>query len=266
MVKFETIPEEFWEEMTHFKNIVILVSGGKDSTYLALEFKKRNIEASLLFNNTGLAMPESLKTLTEIMKLTGYQLHMSIAENSIEIVKETFKRIDLLDETIPDEVRRKIMYCCNKLKKNPSKKLAKILYDPSDTIFIRGDRPTENRHRYARLAQIRKLGTFIRFLKTMGYWYAFPLRDMKKPPIVKEIEGIKSSGCAVCPALLIYRMMKNDPKRYIASRKFYIKVVGGKFCSKLDHTLDDFIWDYVYCDFCGEKHPRGECKAMIKLK
>ena len=70
---------------------------------------------------------------------------------------------------------------------------------------------------------------------------AYPLRDMKKPPEVKEIKNIKSSGCVLCPALLHYRMYKKDPTNYLRSKKYYIKMIGGRFCSKLDQTLDEYI-------------------------
>jgi len=244
------IPKKFWEEIEQFDNKIILVSGGVDSTFVALEFFKKKIKCSYLHNDTGLVMKssrETLKKLYDYTKTNVTQFHVSKASDFVnvrEVLDQSFENLSKVDNAIENENKyeRKYFYCCTKLKKEPMKKYCKKNFSPSDTILIRSDLPIENRQRYMRLAQLRKQETFIKYLKSYGFYYGFPLRDFQTKPKIKEINNIKSSGCSICPVVLLFRRFKEDPESYIRSKKYLLKYHRGvAFCSKIDDTLDEYF-------------------------
>ena len=244
------IPNQFWKEIEPFENKIVLVSGGKDSTYIALEFWKRKISCHYLHNDTGLTMKSSRDTLERLYELTKenvIQFHKSKASdhcNVKEVLDSSFEKMDFIIKAKENEGKylRNYLYCCNKLKKKPMMGYCKNNFNPDTTVLIRGDSPKESFQRFARLKELKKQNKFVVFRKTYGFYYAFPLRDLETDVEITEIENVVSSGCSICPVLLIFRMYKKDLKSYIKTKRYFLKnFQNAKFCTKLDHTLDEFI-------------------------
>ena len=262
------IPKQFWKDIEPFETKVVLVSGGRDSTYIALEFWKRKIRCHYLFNDTGLSMKSSRDTLDRLYELTKenvIKFHKSKASdhcNVKEVLDSSFEKIDFIIKAKENEGKylRNYLYCCNKLKKKPMTDYCKNNFNSETTVLIRGDSPKENQQRFYRLSELKTKNTFIKFIKTYGFYYGFPLRDLRIEVEITELENVVSSGCSICPVLLIFRMYKKDLKSYIKTKKYFLKnFQNAQFCSKLDQTLDEFFPDYIYCNYCGEEHKEGKC-------
>ncbi len=268
------IPDQFWKEIEPFENKIVLVSGGKDSTVTALEFHRKKIQCYYLHNDTGLTMKESRATLDKLYEHTKGNVIDFIKVKAQDylnalvskkpnypyptvklVLNNAFENLQRVQETMENKGRydRKLFLCCNRLKKQPSNwylRENKSRFLPEKTVLIMSiaAHRKESKQRRIRLAEIRKQESFLRFHKSNGLWYAYPFRDLFKEQLItdylinNDFGDVISSGCAICPILLLFRMFDKDPKRYVKSKKYFLKNFENvQFCSRLDHTLDEFI-------------------------
>jgi len=114
---------------------------------------------------------------------------------------------------------RKLFLCCNRLKKYPFTwfwKKHKDQFPLEKTVFISSIAPYESKQRRLRLIELRKKNTYIRYHKSNGFYYAYPLRDLKdRTEIIKilnkhNFNEVRGSGCVLCPVLLLFNMAKED--------------------------------------------------------
>jgi hypothetical protein len=184
-IQEDIIPDQFWEEISSFNRIIILVSGGVDSTIIVHEFHKRKINVELLWNNTMRSMPGSRDILAKIFRFTGYRFHIVYPHhNQKEISRKTHDKVDELYSIFLktgnwNHYRRNDIPCCYYLKKAPAKKWYKDNVDCYETIIVTGIAGYEGHRRQQRLGELRKKGTFLGFLKTYNNWFGYPFRDYK---------------------------------------------------------------------------------------
>ena len=243
------IPVQFWKEIRRFENKFVLVSGGVDSTYIAYEFYKRGVECSYLHNDTGLTLKSSrdtLKKLYEETKENVTEFHKVKAANYLknetvkDVIREAFSRMDIQESR--ETYERKLWKCCYKLKHSPTLKFLKE--NNLQPLLISGiTRANEGTQRRIFLSILKKKKSFLHYHTSKNLWYAYPLRDQVTE---LKLDGVKHSGCTICPVLLYFRMYKEEPVRYAKSKKFFLENFrDAKFCSKLDKSLDEFITQEV---------------------
>ena len=264
------IPDKFWKEIEHFENKIVLVSGGKESSAIALEFWKRKVPCYYMHYNTGLTMPTSRASLKKLYEHTKDNVIDFITINASDylatlnpptsvkkVIDSVFEKMDemLKDKESSDKARknwrRHQLVCCDLLKKNPAQwyfKENKENFPVDTTVRILGLSKYEGHYRSLRLTELAKANTFLRYQKAKKGWYAYPLRDTYSPKTVPrylERNGfgdVKSSGCSLCPVLLIFRMIDKDVISYAKTKKYFLKNFrDARFCTKLDHTLDEFF-------------------------
>jgi len=267
------IPDEFWEEIQRFKKKIVLISGGVDSTAIALEFFYRKEKCYYLHNNTGLVMKSSKDTMDKLYQKTksnvidfikvdaqDYLDYFSERKKLQEkitvknVIQEAFERADTVLEVMNTKgyYDRNIFSCCSRLKKNPMLwylKQNKELFPIDETVIISGiaSYGTESSNRKMRLSQIRNKDTFLRYHTSKDRWYAYPLRDFRKKEVtVKRLtdngfNDVKESGCVICPVSILFQKYNTNPKQYLSSKKYYLKNVSGSLCSTFSYELDYFI-------------------------
>lgn len=239
------IPEAFWEEVP--PRVVVTVSGGVDSAYVALKFHERGLHPILLHQNTRLRMKESKETLSRLIKYTGFEYVETFpGDNWYEVLKDSFRSIP--DAITDGYYQRRILKCCDTLKKDPARKFYKTL--PKETAIVLSYCPIESQNRRLRLIEIRKKNTFTRYHTQFSLRpFLYPLRDAKFKHQRKIREKycekklgykVRGSGCRVCPVLLIHKMHDVDAKRWAGSRIFALKLGGIKFCGD-SKRLDEYL-------------------------
>lgn len=230
------ISEDFFKEICSIPGKkIILVSGGIESTYIALEFFNRNIRCSYLHNDTGLVMESSKKSLNWLYEKTKHNVddfYITHAqdylknETVLDVIKYAFESID--KPTKSGFYDRSIMKCCRKLKKNPCVKFIKK-NNLQESVLISGIARYEGRQRRMFLSQLKKRNTYLHFHTSKNILYAYPFRDFGKKP---SIPGIKPSGCKICPVLVRFNMIEQEPIRYAKSKKYYLKIIKkANICS-----------------------------------
>lgn len=240
------IPEEFWAEVP--QGVVVTVSGGVDSTYVALKFHERGLQPILLHNDTRLTMKDSRVTLRRLVDYTGFEYVVTRPEdNWYEVVKESFRAIPFAIDG-NGKYQRRLMKCCDVLKKDPARKYYKTL--PKETAIVLSYCPIESQNRRFRLLELRGEKTFTRHHTHFSLrQFLYPLRDakFKRQRTIREKYcekklgiPVRGSGCRVCPVLLIHKMHDVDAKRWAGSRIFALKLGGIKFCGDTKR-LDEYF-------------------------
>jgi 3'-phosphoadenosine 5'-phosphosulfate sulfotransferase (PAPS reductase)/FAD synthetase len=173
------IPESFWQEMDNFEQIGILVSGGIDSSYIALKFMERYSSDKLLFihNNTGLRLKEAKESLGELRakNIRIPFLQTNPPKNLKEILVDSFQAIDrALSDKEKGRYNRKVFDCCYYLKKKPTNLIYRLF---PNLLIISGITPLEAMRRAYWLKQLRQKGTYLRYKKKFKHWFGYPLRD-----------------------------------------------------------------------------------------
>lgn len=259
------LPKKFYDEIEHFDNKVVLVSGGRDSSAIALDFFDSEIFFFALHNNTGLRMPGSKKSIEKIL-LYAWEYVLDYFEISSKeylewrddgktvrsVLDDAFSNVDKIFSNMENKGRydRNLLKCCDLLKKYPFNWFLRNqdYFNKDDTVIISGISPGESQQRRLRLAELRNRDTYLREYKHNGFTYGYPLRDEGTTKLVDAIllkhgfEDVSGSGCVLCPVLLLFRMFDKDPIRYAKTKRYFLKNFrGARFCGKLDHTLDEFL-------------------------
>ena len=172
---------------------VVSYSGGKDSL-VALDLAVKafgNVE--MLFNDTGLEMPETLKNVEEVSNHYGIKLHIASAGDIF------WRAVELFGPPGKD-----YRWCCKVTKLTPIAKLAKAAW-PSGGLNIVGQRAYESLDRARspliwRNKWIRHMisTTPIQYWSQLSTWlYVF---KYKLPYNRLYMHGFDRLGCFMCPS------------------------------------------------------------------
>lgn len=134
-----------FETLDFSKKIFVLVSGGRDSTAMALSLldyvstQQLDYDINLLYGNTHLNRAPSRETVSRLAEVTGFPLIVAKYEGEkrpIDILKESFRKILRAIERnhIEHKSYKTIFPCCDILKKQPMKALLKT-FDKANTPF-----------------------------------------------------------------------------------------------------------------------------------
>ena len=238
------LPENAFLDFDFDKTLILSVSGGRDSTAMALALwdfttlYPRDYDIRLLYETTGFNKSEATRTVKRLAEDTGWPLDIVKYQGPrrpIDILKESFYAIPKALKIIEEggkKTYKKVFACCNWLKKKPANDYIKSL-DRDKVIIALGFKAGDKAlHRIYRLKQLREWNTYFR-TKANGYTYFYPLRDAQESTIERILRRfgygeVKSSGCAICPIFCVAKWHKKDPETDIRSR-IYARRLGIDF-------------------------------------
>ena len=209
------------------RKVIILASGGRDSTAMVLEAWRIGIDAVMAFNDTGLNRRGAKEVLHRIRELTGYELITTRYEGdkSIkDILHNSFRQIPKVLKKKRDTGKfyKNYFYCCHVLKKKPLDNYIDLLDD--SIVLVLGLKGSDGaKMRRFRMAELRKQNTFIRVHKRNKRMYYYPLRDCSDKDIdmILDEHGfgeIQSTGCNICPVFCVFPgMRKKEPMTWLRS-------------------------------------------------
>jgi len=222
------ITKAFWDEISVFNRIILTVSGGIDSTYLFLKFHEQGVKFELFHNHTLRELQTAQYTIQEILR-HGNQFYVAYPGDDLAMItrktKEALKKINM---GIIHKVKKNIP-CCYYLKEKPYHQWIKQNTDSMDLI-VSGLAPYEGMQRNIHLGVLRKRNTYLRFLKQLKRWVAYPLRDMNFQADRKYLEyyvnqfiKTQRSGCYSCPIIALWEdlLIEEDDERRNRSLKVW---------------------------------------------
>lgn len=255
---------EIFEELTgnlHDRIVFVCVSGGRDSTAMALmlatQEKAKDMDIRLLFGDTRLNSPRARKVVKRLSKEHNWPLEIARYEGEekvIDVLRRSF-------EVIPSAIERKdhhqsgksksyktLFPCCDILKKHPMRDFLKE-QDKENIVQLLGLKGGDKAlHRWYRMKELRDNNTFQR-LKKDGYLYYYPLRDYSDAQVQEVLDHynyseVTSSGCAVCPIFCVADWEKKNPettrRSKLMAQRFGVELRAEnqlplrKFCSGLE--------------------------------
>jgi phosphoadenosine phosphosulfate reductase len=179
---------------------VVSFSGGKDSL-VALDLARRVFgEVELVFNDTGLELPETLRNVEEVFTFYGFKVHYASAGDIF------WKAVEVFGPPGKD-----YRWCCKVAKLTPIAKLTRAMW-PSGALNIVGQRAYESLDR-ARSPLVWRNKWVSHMLSTtpIQYWGQLAcwlyIHRYKLPYNKLYEEGFDRLGCYLCPssALAEYR-------------------------------------------------------------
>lgn len=231
-----------------FKRIYCWVSGGKDSTALALSLydQQDQIEGEiiLIHINTGLRMQSSNETLQKLKKQTKFPLiELKPSLPSLpNILKESFRAIPDAEKAYKEgKYDRRIFSCCTELKHKPGREFIKSIpkRERERYVFLSAITPRESRRRGWFLNDLKTKNLYHIWNTKMHAFYAYPFRDLYSTQSTEkflwdhDFRHTQKSGCVICPILLLFNLEYKEPIRWIRSKEFLLKHVKNvEFCQK----------------------------------
>lgn len=172
---------------------VVSYSGGKDSL-VALDLAHKAFgELEIIFNDTGLEMPETLRNVDEVTRLYNYELHIARAGDIF------WKAVEVFGPPGKD-----YRWCCKVAKLVPIAKLTKTLW-PTGALNIVGQRAYESLDR-AKSSLIWRNKWIPHMISTtpIQYWSQLAcwlyIYKNKLPYNKLYEEGFDRLGCYLCPS------------------------------------------------------------------
>lgn len=227
------LKEKFLQELELFNRIIVSVSGGVDSTAVALELHRRGYKCELLWNNTMRSMKESRETIAKLANYTKWPLHITIAfANQKKLTKQMREYVrKIIEEDLKYEKHG--LRCCYHLKEKPLKLFFRSMKNNLNVINISSIAPYEGQQRRLRMIELRKKGTFIRYKRVEEIFFGYPLRDFTHGyhgklaenyvKNYKDFRDVKSSSCHTCPVVAMFvKLDQDDPKRIERSKRAYL--------------------------------------------
>ncbi len=228
-----------FETLDFKKQLILWVSGGRDSTAMALALyeyiQTTKIEANVLLitTRTWYNKLDNMKTVAKLSSYTGFP-HKYIFYKGTGNLRAG-KIMNMSFKTIPRALEakmyegcnsyKKYFLCCKLLKHKPSRDYLKEIPVGSVVNFLGFKKADKAIHRKARMNELRKWDTFFRNLTEFkGHLYFYPLRDAEEVDIVTLLKkhgfnDISSSGCRICPIFLISDWSKKDPDSHEKSKR-----------------------------------------------
>lgn len=233
--------------LEEFDSIVILVSGGIDSTYLWELISERYPEKCIPYNSFN--PYETSVTLDAIMSHPRARSSKSVGVPEFKgVLEESFRQIP---RAMADRKRhayhKKVFPCCAKIKHEFFKK--DPFFQENGRVVISGIKWGDGSRRAGWLSELARGSQKVRQCMRSGRddwlikeptffhrheWgalYCYPFRDYQQrelpDDIVDELRqkypGLTHSGCAVCPVLVVFDIT-NEGKRYHDSVRFARKL------------------------------------------
>jgi len=169
---------------------IVSLSGGKDSALVTQILKELGVEAKLLFNDTGIELPETVKTAEEEAKHFGMELIVASAGDLF------WRAVELFSPPARD-----FRWCCKVLKLGP---IARTLIKFGNVVNFVGNRWWESLER-AKATPIMKMKYFptITTVNPILPWpqlleFAY-LIDKGVPLNPLYFKGFDRVGCFMCP-------------------------------------------------------------------
>ena len=232
MIKISVIiPREYLIEIDAlpYNNMIISVSGGVDSTAIALALVEIGYKPTIFWNNTLLSMQHARENIIKL--ITENKLTMHFSYPSIQL-KELFKRTKKAVANIvinKEKYNKKKIPCCYYLKEKPFAEWVKKRSYP-DSFFVSGIAPYEGYQRMLFTAKLRNRNTYVHFHRTKNRLFTYPLRDytnnrdrIKLEKYLKK-NGYKAkrSGCKTCPVVALFPKSEEDLQRIVNSKKIWL--------------------------------------------
>ncbi len=222
---------DFLEEISDFKTIYCLISGGYHSSSAALllyDYGFKNV--CLVHNRTYLEFKHALNLIQDIIYRTDYsyiQTEPNLHGKRVgQVIKESMNKVDDIVQYLTDNKinYRDLIPCCKILKKSPSRKLYTKELDKTNSVVISSLCPFESKNRARWLKELRNKDTYLRLHKKFGnVWHGYPFRDIySNMPFHFYLlsKGIvpEHSGCVICPIQSAYEKLENlrKSKKYIS--------------------------------------------------
>jgi len=239
-----------YSQLPKDRDVVLLASGGRDSTAMVLEAWNIGIKDAVMgFNDTGLNRGGGKEVLNQLQEYTGYELVTVKYDGSRpvrDILQESFKQIPkvLKKKRATGKFYKNYFYCCHVLKKKPMDNYIGSLND--NVILVLGLKGSDGaKVRRFLMAELRDQDTFIRVHKRNNQMYYYPLRDCSDRDIDMILDehgfgGIQSTGCNTCPVFCVFpNMRKRDPMTWLRSVALARKL-GIEFPLHDQAKLSDF--------------------------
>ena len=256
--------EEF-RRLNKFNRIYVLVSGGRDSTYVTLKLYSLRFwikkPVYLLWGDTGNSMAQNRQIMKELSLKTGWELIVientlngSVSNNdrkrtkrkkknksSMKLVIDSMKQLPKAKRLLEEgKYSKKVFPCCYQLKEKPFMNWLKR-EDHSNDVFIVGIKLGDGWQRRRFLLDMIEQQEKFRFNRMKKVWYYYPLRDTITKNVnelltkEKEFWNTPHSGCRVCPIIALFDL-KREGERYertikvlrrLENKDSLIKINGG---------------------------------------
>ena len=217
-----------FETLDFSKEIIVLASGGRDSSAMALSLaeyvKEKGLDSNirLLFGDTHLNRTKARQTIIKLEEVTGFPLETVKYQGNrrvIDILEESFRMIPKAIERLQFSGKsyKTLFLCCDVLKKRPMGQYLKA-QDSNRIIQLLGIKDGDLAlHRKYRMGQLREWNTYYRKHKKSGLLYYYPLRDCQEADIARILmkhgfDRTVGSGCSVCPIFCVAKWDMKDPE------------------------------------------------------
>lgn len=247
-----------WDALDQYEKIVVLVSGGIDSTLLWMIARELYPDRVMGYNCWNpLERSETLKQILQDPRASTHRPATAVQYG--DVIRESFLRIpDARQARVEKRYHKKIFPCCAAIKHDFFKR-DPLFQDPG-VVVLSGIKAGDGQRRAGWLLEMR-VGTlashpnsaptrttiippdswFHRHL--WGALYAYPFRDVFNrdfpDPVVnhmrQEFPSLAHSGCSVCPVLVVFDIY-DEGERYWRSRNF-----ARKLGVPVDPVLTDWM-------------------------
>ncbi len=212
--------------------LVVSYSGGKDSLVVLDMVLRAGLEPVMLFNDTGLELPETIENVENVAVKYGLKLLIAKPERSF------WEAVKVFGPPAKD-----YRWCCKVVKLAPIAKILKSLY-PQGVLSVVGQRAFESVDRsWSGGVWRNKWMPEVLSISPIQDWDQLTLwayiMDKKLPVNKLYFEGFERLGCYLCPAANVaeyYEISRKHPDLWMVWEEFlktWCKKVGmGDYCVK----------------------------------